>query len=143
MLADCLQILPYGLTIDKFLVKANDKTHDIVIGPEDPKEHLQKKYTNTIVGRYANRIPVGTHELERNGVKSLFVAQANGMSVSSSNLMIHLLFQRIPVFLCMVVQRDLMPSLGNLYHLPNLRHCSLKRNYLISFRIRHHTLCSA
>jgi hypothetical protein len=49
-----------------------------VIGPESPQDHVTQKYTNTIVGRYANRIPVGTHTLERNGITSNFTAVANG-----------------------------------------------------------------
>lgn len=54
------------------------QTHDIVIGPELPEDHVTQKYTNTIIGRYANRIPVGTHTLERSGIKSSFTAKANG-----------------------------------------------------------------
>lgn len=49
-----------------------------MIGPELPEDHVTQKYTNTIVGRYANRIPVGTHNLERNGIASNFTAVANG-----------------------------------------------------------------
>ncbi|KAJ3548486.1 hypothetical protein NMY22_g1244 [Coprinellus aureogranulatus] len=72
-----LEVLPYGVTIHRFLVKFGDQTHDIVIGPEDPSGHKTQKYTNSIVGRYANRIPVGTHDLERGNYKSTFTAQAN------------------------------------------------------------------
>lgn len=59
------------------------KTHDIVIGPEDPRGHITQKYTNTIIGRYANRIPIGTHSIERNGVKAEIVAQLNGSIIPS------------------------------------------------------------
>lgn len=72
-----LEVLPYGATIHRFLVKVGDQTHDIVIGPEDPSGHKTQKYTNSIVGRYANRIPVGTHNLERGNYKSTFNAQPN------------------------------------------------------------------
>jgi aldose 1-epimerase len=72
-----LEILPYGLTIHRVLVETDGRTHDIVIGPESPKDHVTQKYTNTIVGRYANRIPVGTHVLERAGIKSEFTAISN------------------------------------------------------------------
>ncbi|TEB33509.1 galactose mutarotase-like protein [Coprinellus micaceus] len=72
-----LEVLPYGVTIHRFLVKVGDHTHDIVIGPEDPSGHKTQKYTNSIVGRYANRIPVGTHTLERGKYTSTFAARAN------------------------------------------------------------------
>ncbi|KAH9481106.1 Galactose mutarotase [Psilocybe cubensis] len=72
-----IEILPHGLTIHRVLVETDGRTHDIVIGPEEPQGHLSQKYTNTVVGRYANRVPVGTHTLERNGVKSEFSAQSN------------------------------------------------------------------
>lgn len=55
------------------------QTHDIVIGPESPSDHKTQKYTNSIVGRYANRIPVGSHVLERNEFKSHLTALTNGM----------------------------------------------------------------
>ncbi|KAF8150165.1 galactose mutarotase-like domain-containing protein [Crassisporium funariophilum] len=72
-----LEILPHGLTIHRFLIQTDGRTHDVVIGPESPKDHVTQKYTNSIVGRYANRIPVGTHFLERNGIRSEFTAQPN------------------------------------------------------------------
>jgi aldose 1-epimerase len=50
-----------------------------VIGPESPEGHVTQKYTNSIVGRYANRIPVGRHILERNGLSSELVTLSNGM----------------------------------------------------------------
>ncbi|KAF5342062.1 hypothetical protein D9611_002072 [Ephemerocybe angulata] len=72
-----LEVLPYGVTIYRFLVKVGEQTHDLVIGPESPAEHQTQKYTNSIVGRYANRIPVGSHSLQRGGYSSTFTAQAN------------------------------------------------------------------
>ncbi|PPQ77622.1 hypothetical protein CVT25_011233 [Psilocybe cyanescens] len=72
-----VEILPYGLTIHRVLVKTDGRTHDIVIGPEEPQGHVTQKYTNTVVGRYANRVPVGTHALERKGIKNEFTAQSN------------------------------------------------------------------
>lgn len=54
------------------------QTHDIVVGPQSPEDHVTQKYTNTIIGRYANRIPVGTHVIERHGIKNEFTAVANG-----------------------------------------------------------------
>ena len=55
------------------------QTHDLLIGPENPAdfENRNHKYHNTIVGRYSNRIPVGTYHLERNGVKAEFTAIGN------------------------------------------------------------------
>ncbi|KAF8972331.1 galactose mutarotase-like domain-containing protein [Flammula alnicola] len=72
-----LEVLPHGLTIHKFLVQTDGRTHDIVIGPESPKDHVTQKYTNTIVGRYANRIPVGTHVLDRKGASSQLTTLSN------------------------------------------------------------------
>lgn len=62
------------------------KTHDIVIGPEDPKDHTTVKYTNTIIGRYANRVPVGKHIVEKNGISSQFEALTNGTYPQSIQL---------------------------------------------------------
>lgn len=36
-----------------------------------------QKYTNTIVGRYSNRLPVGTHSITRNGATSSVTPQSN------------------------------------------------------------------
>ncbi|KAH9921180.1 galactose mutarotase-like protein [Epithele typhae] len=72
-----LEVLPAGLTFHRLFVQADGKTHDILIGPEDPTGHQTQKYTNTIIGRYSNRLPVGTFELERNGFKSTVTPQAN------------------------------------------------------------------
>ncbi|KAK7435357.1 hypothetical protein VKT23_019708 [Stygiomarasmius scandens] len=72
-----MEVLPYGLTFHRIIVQAGGRTQDIVIGPEQPDGHVTQKYTNTIIGRYANRIPVGKHTLERHGVKAEFDAQAN------------------------------------------------------------------
>ncbi|KAJ4468626.1 galactose mutarotase-like protein [Lentinula edodes] len=72
-----VEIIPYGLTFHRIFVQADGRTHDIVIGPEDPRGHITQKYTNTIIGRYANRVPVGTHAIERNGVKAEVVAKLN------------------------------------------------------------------
>ena len=42
---------PSILTVEWF------QTHDLVIGPESPHSHKHIKYTNTIIGRYTNRLP--------------------------------------------------------------------------------------
>lgn len=60
------------------------QTHDLLIGPESPADHLTQKYTNTIVGRYANRVPVASPDaadpsftLSRNGHTSDFTPLSN------------------------------------------------------------------
>jgi aldose 1-epimerase len=58
------------------------ETHDILIGPEDPHEYGRPyhKYKNTIIGRYTNRIPVGSYTLkhsEDESVTSKFIAKPN------------------------------------------------------------------
>lgn len=40
-------------------------------------DHVTQKYTNTIIGRYANRIPVGSHTVSRNGFTATLNAQPN------------------------------------------------------------------
>ncbi|KAL0953230.1 hypothetical protein HGRIS_004483 [Hohenbuehelia grisea] len=72
-----IEILPYGLIINKIIVQPDGRTHDLLIGPELPQHHLQRKYVNTIIGRYANRIPVGKHAIERNGIQAEVTAIAN------------------------------------------------------------------
>ncbi|KAH0584875.1 hypothetical protein H2248_008153 [Termitomyces sp. 'cryptogamus'] len=72
-----VEILPFGLTLHRIIVQADGRTHDIVVGPEDPEGHTTQKYTNTIIGRFSNRIPAGTHNIERNGIKGQITAIAN------------------------------------------------------------------
>ena len=56
------------------------QVHDLVIGPDNAEYFTDKnhRYHNNVIGRYTNRIPTGKHELERNGVKSTFIALENG-----------------------------------------------------------------
>ncbi|KAJ7882285.1 galactose mutarotase-like domain-containing protein [Mycena leptocephala] len=72
-----LEILPSGLTLHRLFVQADGRTHDIVIGPESPQDHTLQRYINTVVGRYSNRVPVGTHKVERNGITSEVTAILN------------------------------------------------------------------
>ncbi|KAI0790063.1 galactose mutarotase-like domain-containing protein [Abortiporus biennis] len=72
-----LEVLPHGLTLHRLFVQADGRTHDLLIGPEDPKDHLTQKYTNTIVGRYANRLPVTESTLSRSGITATFTPLAN------------------------------------------------------------------
>lgn len=93
------------------------QTHDIVIGPESPEDHVTQKYTNTIVGRYANRIPVGTHVLERKGVKSQFNALSNGKQRPDLiplvlSQLFYFIAQSHPKCRCMVDPSVLIPFRG-------------------------------
>ncbi|KAF7312740.1 hypothetical protein MIND_00289000 [Mycena indigotica] len=72
-----LEVLPHGLTIHRLIVQADGRTHDIVIGPESPADHAFQKYTNSVVGRYSNRVEVGTHKFERKGVSGEMTAILN------------------------------------------------------------------
>ncbi|KAF8591161.1 galactose mutarotase-like protein [Ramaria rubella] len=64
-----VEILPKGLVVNRFLVNADGKTHDLVIGPNNPAHHGQDphKYQNTVIGRYSNRIPTGSLPIAKNG----------------------------------------------------------------------------
>ncbi|KAG6849595.1 hypothetical protein H0H93_007117 [Arthromyces matolae] len=78
-----VEILPFGLTVHRIIVQADGRTHDIVVGPEEPQGHVTQKYVNTIIGRYSNRIPVGVHAIERKGIKGEINVKANeGTAVS-------------------------------------------------------------
>ncbi|KAI0755969.1 galactose mutarotase-like protein [Irpex lacteus] len=76
-----LEVLPYGLTLHRLYVQSRGQTHDILIGPEAPSDHSSQKYVNTIVGRYANRLPVPSDNqgivVEKNGVQSTMYPRAN------------------------------------------------------------------
>ncbi len=76
-----LEVLPYGLTLHRLYVQSRGQTHDILIGPEAPSDHSSQKYVNTIVGRYANRLPVPSDNqgivVEKNGVQSTVYPRAN------------------------------------------------------------------
>ncbi|KAI0090921.1 galactose mutarotase-like protein [Irpex rosettiformis] len=76
-----LQVLPYGLTLQSLYVQADGKTNDILIGPEDPHDHVSQKYTNTIVGRYCNRLPVPEDgqglQVEKNGITATVTPRSN------------------------------------------------------------------
>lgn len=50
------------------------QTHDLVVGPESPHSHKLIKYTNTIIGRYTNRLPV----------KELFISSSRSPEIQAS-----------------------------------------------------------
>ncbi|KAL1738613.1 galactose mutarotase-like domain-containing protein, partial [Schizophyllum fasciatum] len=72
-----LEIIPFGLTIHRILVQADGKTHDILVGPEKPEDHTTRRYINSVIGRYTNRLPVKPLQFERNGVKGEFTPIPN------------------------------------------------------------------
>jgi len=75
-----LEILPYGLTIHRLFVQADGRTHDLVIGPESPTGHTELKYTNTIIGRYSNRVPVQEYHIassRSSDIKASFTPASN------------------------------------------------------------------
>ncbi|KAI0693410.1 galactose mutarotase-like protein [Cytidiella melzeri] len=72
-----LEVLPYGLTLHKAYVQADGKTHDILIGPEQPQGHVQQNYTNTIIGRYSNRLPASTLVVSKNGAEATVTPRSN------------------------------------------------------------------
>ncbi|KIP05417.1 hypothetical protein PHLGIDRAFT_128902 [Phlebiopsis gigantea 11061_1 CR5-6] len=74
-----LEVLPHGATLHRLFVQADGKTHDVLVGPERPEDHLRQKYTNTIVGRYANRLPVPAAPvtLTKGAATAQFFPQAN------------------------------------------------------------------
>lgn len=62
-----VHVLPYGLTIHRivFTDPSTAETHDVITGPEDPKDHHTQGrcFFGPVVGRYANRLPKGENEL--------------------------------------------------------------------------------
>ncbi|KAL1657901.1 galactose mutarotase-like domain-containing protein [Schizophyllum commune] len=64
-----LEIIPFGLTIHRIFVQADGKTHDILVGPEKPEDHKTRRYINSVIGRYTNRLPVKPLQFERKGIK--------------------------------------------------------------------------
>jgi aldose 1-epimerase len=60
------------------------QTHDILVGPENPTDHADFPYTNTLIGRYTNRLPVGEHTLKHasTGTSNQFTVKPNPISGS-------------------------------------------------------------
>lgn len=68
-----ISLLPYGLTVHSIKLRADDEAskeqaslglkeeHDIQPNYEDPKDHAHpnRAFFAPIIGRYANRLPVG------------------------------------------------------------------------------------
>ncbi|KAF8888966.1 galactose mutarotase-like domain-containing protein [Mucidula mucida] len=71
------QFKPVLLALPSLTPSLALETHDIVVGPEAPEAHVTQKYTNTIIGRYANRVPVATHKVERHGFTGEVTPQGN------------------------------------------------------------------
>ncbi|KAA1476245.1 galactose mutarotase-like protein [Dentipellis sp. KUC8613] len=81
-----LEVLPHGVTLHRLFVQTDGRTHDLLVGPEDPKGHLAQKYTNTLIGRYTNRVPVGTHTVSSNGATAQVTPQANSSATPTVSL---------------------------------------------------------
>ncbi|KAG0706709.1 galactose mutarotase-like domain-containing protein [Suillus ampliporus] len=62
-----VEVLPHGVTIHRIIVQVEGRTHDVLIGPENPNDYETFKYTNTIIGRYANRVRVEEHTVKKDG----------------------------------------------------------------------------
>lgn len=71
------EFLPHGLTLHRLFLQADGRTHDLVVGPEAPTGHSTQKYTNTLIGRYTNRVPVGSHTISKNGLSTTINPIAN------------------------------------------------------------------
>ena len=56
------------------------QTHDILVGPEKPEDHKTRRYINSVIGRYTNRLPVKPLQFERKGIKGEFTPIPNGAS---------------------------------------------------------------
>ncbi|KAG8821415.1 hypothetical protein FRC17_009834 [Serendipita sp. 399] len=82
-----VEILPLGLAVNSIYLNADGETHDIVEGPFDSKLHETPpyKYMNTLVGRYANRIPVKAdgHKISKGGYEGVVNVVKNGKSFST------------------------------------------------------------
>jgi galactose mutarotase-like enzyme len=56
-------VIPLGLNVTRLIFEnpSTGETHDVIAGPEDPKDHWSqgRKFLGPLVGRYANRLPTG------------------------------------------------------------------------------------
>lgn len=107
------------------------QTHDVLVAPEAPKDHLLKKYINSCVGRYANRVPTGSRQVERNGVKGEInpVGNRNNKSNHRRSKVNCDILQKTNGSLCTAVMSDSTLCLGSFSLLPPLPLCSLLPNY--------------
>ena len=57
-----VEVCAYGLTIHRIEVQREQRTFDVLAGPEDAADHraLGRRFYGQVVGRYANRLPAGT-----------------------------------------------------------------------------------
>ncbi|KZV64229.1 galactose mutarotase-like protein [Peniophora sp. CONT] len=65
-----VEVLPHGMTLQSILLTVDGKTHDILIGPEQPTGHETLKYTNNIIGRYTNRVPTAERTISKGGIQT-------------------------------------------------------------------------
>ncbi|KZT53530.1 galactose mutarotase-like protein [Calocera cornea HHB12733] len=65
-----VELLPFGLHITQILLNADGRSNDVLIGPLDNRTHRDKRgFLNPVVGRYCNRLPVGSFQVEKDGEK--------------------------------------------------------------------------
>ncbi|PWN38260.1 galactose mutarotase-like protein [Meira miltonrushii] len=61
-------IIPLGLNVTRLIFDdpVESFEHDVIIGPESPQDHWRfgRKFLGPVVGRYANRLPVGKHKFD-------------------------------------------------------------------------------
>ncbi|WFD31548.1 aldose 1-epimerase [Malassezia sp. CBS 17886] len=60
-----VEVVPYGLTIHSIQCVHAGRVHDLVVGPASAAGHAScgRQFCGAVVGRYANRLPAGTHEI--------------------------------------------------------------------------------
>ncbi len=67
-----VSILPYGLTIQSIQTRTGEngqaEEHDVISSFEDPRNHAapNRNFYGPIIGRYANRLPVGALQYDGN-----------------------------------------------------------------------------
>ncbi|EIN10115.1 galactose mutarotase-like protein [Punctularia strigosozonata HHB-11173 SS5] len=86
-----LEVLPRGLTLHRLFVQADGRTHDVLVGPEDPSDHAKMPYTNSVIGPYTNRIPTGAHTLtsSRHPTITSVITPASNSAEANQNVCLH------------------------------------------------------
>ncbi|KZP01093.1 galactose mutarotase-like protein [Calocera viscosa TUFC12733] len=88
--AIALEVLPYGLHVNKIILNANGRSNDVICAPYGAEELVQeRRMMNCIVGRYTNRLPVGTFELEKGSAKATVSPISNLSAVGLPHISLH------------------------------------------------------
>lgn len=76
-------VIPLGLNVVRLIFKDSDRDHDVIVGPESPKDHwnLGRKFLGPIIGRYANRLPAGKHQFDH-GKQTIDIAEFSAEDVA-------------------------------------------------------------